>query len=88
MAHYEMKMNNAFLSSRPPPFSSQHDVLLKDELVAGPSSLFNPTRARFEYTPKASDLNGSASELSGHPRADVSNGAQFQWRSRDNRKGN
>ena len=69
-------MGRSAFKSRPAPFSDRDDVQLRDDAVFGPSSFFNPTRARFDHVPSAEEKHD-----------DVSTRPQFQWRSRDNRKG-
>ncbi|KAI9762439.1 MAG: hypothetical protein M4579_000415 [Chaenotheca gracillima] len=82
-----MKSTTTSSSSRQAPFSDRHDLQLKDGPVAESSSIFNPTRARFQHTPRANDVSSSTSESAGQATPELTTTAQFQWRSRDNRKG-
>ena len=83
----KMKTKKSFSFSRPPPLADRSDLQLRDDHVSGPSRLFNPTRARFQHLPQRSDTTGGDHESSELTAPKPKPKAQFQWRSRDNRKG-
>ncbi|KAF2105041.1 hypothetical protein NA57DRAFT_71237 [Rhizodiscina lignyota] len=67
---------NRIFKSRPAPFANRDDVQVKDGKIYGPLGLFNPTRARFARVVTADEAGQT-------PASQV----QYEWRSRDNRKG-
>jgi hypothetical protein len=66
---------------------------LREDHVSGPITWLNPTRARFNLTgSKDDDTAGQTSDGATRSKADwrikpVVDGAQVEWRARDNRKG-
>ena len=87
-----MPRNAAFLIQDHEPFRSKSSLELQHDHITGPLPFLNPTRATFRY----SVHNGKSSSSIDHSpedkileRADeeTASNAEFQWRSRDNRKG-
>ena len=83
----KMKTKKSSNSSRPPPLADRSDLQLRDDHVWESSRLFNPTRARFQHLPQRSDTTAGDHESSEVTAPKPKPKAQFQWRSRDNRKG-
>lgn len=88
----QMSRNTAFRSQRHEPFRSQSFLELQHDHITGPFSFLNPTRATFKNsTPGnqvSNDLNHD-SEPKYPERKDeqLASNIEFNWRSRDNRKG-
>ena len=92
LAALQMPRNAAFLAQDHEPFRSKSSLELQHDHITGPLPFLNPTRATFRYSIRNSE---SSSDIGQSPedrlleRADeqVASNAEFQWRSRDNRKG-
>ena len=86
-----MPRNAAFLKDHE-PFRTKNSLELQHSHVTGPLPFLNPTRATFRYFVH---ISKSSSKIDHSPedrileRADeeTASNAEFQWRSRDNRKG-
>ena len=87
-----MPRNAAFLTQDREPFRSKRSLELQHNHITGPLPFLNPTRATFRCSVHSSK---SSSNINHSPedkileRADeeTASNAEFQWRSRDNRKG-
>jgi hypothetical protein len=71
-----------FPSLRQERFEASNQLQLDPKHVTGSLSFFNPTHARFHTT----DLSDPKSDAA-QPAPSAATGVQYQWRSRDNRKG-
>ena len=93
-----MPRNNAFYSSAHEPLRTNPFIDIQHDRVTGPFSFLNPTRAAFKPTPSKDQSFGTSCSPGAnhihskntHCRQDNEQSAskvEFQWRSRDNRKG-
>ena len=77
------------------PFQRQRSIQLQDSHVSGPLPFLNPTRARFRHTLIAYDASNEdlnalpANGDEARPARETQHvtNTEFEWRSRDNRKG-
>ena len=87
-----MPRNAAFHSQSHEPFRSQCSLELQHDHITGPFPFLNPTRATFRHIPhnrkSFNNIHHSAGEESSERKDEqLAPNIEFQWRSRDNRKG-
>ena len=96
-----MPRNTVFHSQTHRPFQTQGSLELREDRVTGPLSFLNPTRAAFRHNPAKEKTLYTATNLQNGVDADQTSedktgkpddeqpasSVEFNWRSRDNRKG-
>ena len=92
LAALQMPRNATFLTQDHEPFRSKSSIELQHNHITGPLPFLNPTRATFRYSvhkSKSSSKIDHSPENKQLERAEeeTESNAEFQWRSRDNRKG-
>lgn len=87
-----MPRNTAFHSQHHEPFRTQRSLELQHDHITGSFSFLNPTRATFrDSTPNDKDFtdpkHNSEEKSPARKKEQLASNIEFQWRSRDNRKG-
>ena len=82
-----MSRNATFESPGRQALVSHPQARLEEDRVTGPIPFFNPTRARFDLPSSETAPIDAPSNSNAGATAPPVGDAQYEWRSRDNRKG-